>query len=358
MSSKIDIKYNGQGCVPQNTLVRYLKGELSGVEMNAVERHLSGCPMCADELEGLALLHNPDDISSITDSLNAKVDVALRPHSMLQNLSPFAVAASVAIILGVASIIYFTSTLRPTQQVLSERIVNGDSVETIVPSPLPAKVAEDVEIFEEEIIPVTQQEVVEPPKPPAPPVAKSEKNKRTAKVKRTTVRSASKAKVRRVAATPHSNKPRLSEKPLFSDAEIDSSVELLSIVEDDVDLSDDIVLYEMAEEESVEEEVFAIVEEMPRFKNGDINRFRDYINENLEYPAVAAESAIQGKVILSFVVDTVGKVTNVKVLRGIHPALDSEAVRVIESSPQWEPGRQRGRAVKVGFTIPVMFVLN
>jgi TonB family protein len=358
MSSKIDIKYNGQGCVPQNALVRYLKGELSGVEMNAVERHLAGCPMCADELAGLALLHNPDDISSITDSLNAKVDKALRPHSVFHSLSPYAVAASVAIILGVASIIYFTSTLRPTQQVLSEQMLIEDSVEPVLfppPPPVPLIIAEEVETIEEEIIPITQQEVAEPPKPPAP---QAEKMKSGASAQKSKIQSVPRAAKKREVGTAHRSKARLPEKPLFSDAGLDSDAVLLSVVEDDLDLSDDYIMFDMEEEESFEEEVFAIVEEMPRFKNGDINRFRDYINENLEYPAVAAESAIQGRVILSFVVDTLGDVTNVKVLRGIHPALDSEAVRVVEASPKWEPGKQRGRPVRVGFNIPVVFVLQ
>ena len=97
---------------------------------------------------------------------------------------------------------------------------------------------------------------------------------------------------------------------------------------------------------------------MPVFEGGDINAFRNYIAKSIKYPESAAENGIQGKVIVSFIVEADGKVTNVKVVRGIDPALDQEAVRVIESSPKWQPGKQRGKPVRVNLTFPVVFKLE
>jgi len=109
---------------------------------------------------------------------------------------------------------------------------------------------------------------------------------------------------------------------------------------------------------SAEEEVFYIVEEMPTF-NGDepAQEFRKFIAQHLEYPESAAENGIEGRVIVQFAVDKDGKVVDAVVVRGVDQALDQEALRVVNSSPEWIPGRQRGQAVKVLFTFPINFIL-
>ena len=132
-------------------------------------------------------------------------------------------------------------------------------------------------------------------------------------------------------------------------------------LEDDADLGVEIKDYiEQVEEEVVEEEAipFALVEQKPGFMGGDANAFSKWVNERLQYPEIAKENGIQGRVTLQFVVGADGKVTNVKVLRGVDPALDKEAVRVVQSSPKWTPGKQRDRAVKVTYTFPVIFQLR
>jgi len=162
-----------------------------------------------------------------------------------------------------------------------------------------------------------------------------------------------------IAANAYAPKARLKEKSLYSDLEIEADAVLYD-VENYQPIIVDAASYLADDEEPELEEgaVFVVVEEMPRFNGGDINNFRDYINKNLRYPEYAAESSIQGRVILSFVVEPTGKVSDVKVLRGVNPYLDKEAVRVIESSPLWEPGRQRGTPVRVSFIIPVIFILR
>lgn len=103
--------------------------------------------------------------------------------------------------------------------------------------------------------------------------------------------------------------------------------------------------------------IFQIVEEMPRFPGGEPELMK-YINENIQYPQEAREMGIQGRVFVGFVVEYDGSISNVKILRGIGSGCDEEAVRVIESLPKWEPGKQRGRAVRVSYQIPVYFKLT
>jgi periplasmic protein TonB len=176
-------------------------------------------------------------------------------------------------------------------------------------------------VLEEEIIPITRPEEIQPPPPPPPPQV----------------------------------------------------TETLSIVEDDVEIDDDIFIDDvesradtriefsqmvMEEEEAAEQDIFFIVEDMPDFQGKGQDGFRQYIAENLRYPQIAAENGIQGRVFVQFVVNADGKVSDATVVRGVDPSLDREAIRVVMSSPPWTPGRQRGAPVRVAFTFPINFVLQ
>lgn len=132
-------------------------------------------------------------------------------------------------------------------------------------------------------------------------------------------------------------------------------------LEDDASLGVEIMDYvEEVKEEVVEEEAipFQLVEEKPSFNGGDANEFSKWVNSKLEYPEIAKENGVQGRVTLQFTVNPDGSVSNVKVLRGVDSSLDKEAVRVVSMSPKWKPGKQRDRAVKVTYTFPVIFQLR
>lgn len=114
---------------------------------------------------------------------------------------------------------------------------------------------------------------------------------------------------------------------------------------------------EMKDEETEEPTVFFIVEDMPEFPGGEL-ALRKYIAENVRYPEMAKENEIQGTVYVRFVVNEKGAVTNVEVLRGVDPLLDAEAIRVVKSLPNFKPGKQRGKAVKVSHSVPIKFALQ
>ena len=153
---------------------------------------------------------------------------------------------------------------------------------------------------------------------------------------------------------------RLSDEIDIVDDDIKVDNEFLSL-EDDANLGVEIMDYvEEVEEEVVEEEAipFALVEEKPTFQGKDANEFSKWVNSHLEYPEIAKENGVQGRVTLQFTVNPDGSVSNVKVLRGVDPSLDKEAVRVVSASPKWKPGKQRDRAVKVTYTFQVYFQLK
>ena len=149
-------------------------------------------------------------------------------------------------------------------------------------------------------------------------------------------------------------------------------VEVLNVVEDDVqtqeieintedDKNTEVIIQapvEVKEEEEEEEVVFVVVEKMPEFPGGQQALFK-YLSETVKYPVIAQENGIQGRVICQFVVNKDGKIVDVEVVRsGGDPSLDKEAVRVIKSMPNWKPGQQRGKAVRVKYTVPVNFRLQ
>lgn len=151
--------------------------------------------------------------------------------------------------------------------------------------------------------------------------------------------------------------PALSDQIEFVD---DTSEEVLIDTEDDNSAVEIKEYVAAVEEEVVEEEAipFQLVEKQPSFMGGGPNEFTKWVNSRLVYPEIAKENGVQGRVTLQFTVEKDGRVTNVKVLRGVDPALDEEAKRVVASSPKWTPGRQRDRAVKVNYTFPVIFQLR
>ncbi len=177
---------------------------------------------------------------------------------------------------------------------------------------------------EEEIIPITRQELQKPPDPPKP-------------------------------------------KTVIID---------LNIVEDDIELTDeldfdffdanqddaiqiaDVIGNKEKEQEEEDVEVFYIVETMPQFQGEGIEAFRAYIQKNVTYPQLALENGISGIVYVSFVINRRGELTNISILRSVDPSLDEEVIRALKAAPKWEPGKQRGKPVNVSFSIPIRFILN
>lgn len=106
-----------------------------------------------------------------------------------------------------------------------------------------------------------------------------------------------------------------------------------------------------------ENKIFTVVEQMPMYPGGDA-ALMQYLSSNIHYPAVAAENGVQGRVVVGFVVERDGSITDVNVMRSVDPSLDREAVRVVKNMPRWTPGKQNGSAVRVKYQVPVTFRLQ
>ena len=176
-------------------------------------------------------------------------------------------------------------------------------------------------LFEEEMIPITEQE--EQKAPPPPPEA-----------------------------------PKAEE--IIEIAENDADVEETTIqASDETDKAVEVkyVPVEVEEEEVEEQQIFQVVEEMPEFPGG-MGECMKWLGKNMKYPTISQENGVQGRVIVQFVVNRDGSIVDATVARGVDPYLDKEALRGVGLMPKWKPGKQRGKAVRVKYTLPVMFRLQ
>ena len=143
----------------------------------------------------------------------------------------------------------------------------------------------------------------------------------------------------------------------------DQKIETNIVFTDDADDFDDFdIVIEEKEEEIEEEEIFVTVEEMPTFQGGGLPEFRNWVQSNVKYPQIALENGIQGNVVVQFVVGPDGKMTNFKVLQSPDKTLSDATIEVLQKANNlkkgWKPGKQRGKAVKVSFTLPVKFAIQ
>lgn len=175
--------------------------------------------------------------------------------------------------------------------------------------------------FDEEMIPITEQE--EPKQAPPPPEA---------------------PKVEEVLQIAE-NDADVEESTIQSSEDNNQAVEIKYVP------------VEVVEEEPEEQQIFQVVEEMPEFPGGMAECLK-FLAKNIKYPTIAQENGVQGRVIVQFVVNRDGSIVDPVVMRSVDPYLDKEALRVIQMMPKWKPGKQRGKAVRVKYTVPVTFKLQ
>lgn len=177
--------------------------------------------------------------------------------------------------------------------------------------------------FEEEIIPITEQpeQAAPPPPPAAPTIAET--------------------------LTIVEDDADVEETVMASTEDLGEKVEIKYVAPAAVE-----------EEEPEEQTIFEVVEQMPEFPDGGMAGLMQFLSKNIKYPTIAQENGTQGRVTVQFVVNRDGSIVDAKVLRGVDPYLDKEALRVVGTMPKWKPGMQRGKPVRVKYTVPVMFRLQ
>ena len=163
--------------------------------------------------------------------------------------------------------------------------------------------------------------------------------------------------------TPEKNRTKPEPpKPVFEINIMDNNELLeedLNIISLEIDGKSTIEIPELPDEpDEPDPGIFVRVEQMPQFRNGGEEKFRQYVVSKLRFPPEAAEMNLSGRITVKFVIDENGNLTNTEIVRGIDPLLDNEVLKVINASPKWEPGKQRNIPVKVMFYFPIVFKLQ
>lgn len=154
---------------------------------------------------------------------------------------------------------------------------------------------------------------------------------------------------------PKIQQPEIIEVPDEEEIEEEIQVDLDIEITEETTIEE--AIFDEPEEEEVADEVFTIVEQQPGFPGG-MGAFYQFVQKKMKYPSQARRMGIEGKVFVQFVVGKDGSINEVKVIRGIGAGCDEEAIRVIENSPKWAPGKQRGKPVKVRMVLPITFKLS
>lgn len=330
--------FTPSGCLSVDAMKGLHSSNLEKDILKKINDHLEECELCQDAYEGFTLINNPDKITEIVNEINYNFKSKLstpKIHPIKPNnqvlIIAFSAAASIIIILG----LFF--------------LFNQNQKETFV------KQVNNIEIKEEiPSIPIPDTNTNQELKPFNPSV-EDRKNMHQVGHKEDVrddafLSDTYESQEFYLEAIVLSTVPSMNLNPNNAEVEDKSDIE----VEEELNIE---VEEEMGNLALREDQVFTIVEQMPEFPEG-YEELSKYLKSNLQYPQEAREKRISGRVFISFIVEENGNITHAKIVRGIGGGCDEEAREVIESMPDWIPGKQKGKAVKVQFNMPIVFKLH
>jgi len=310
---------NRSGNLTIEVIERYLSGHLSKSESDVVKKHLEASPFDREALEGMQK-HDLKDIAGEVNMLNKQILKSDKKPGSEERIrinfkTYWYAAAGVILIAGLSFILLFLINDRPLQNQLAVNkpsAVDEEGQGGVQPVPDPSGNQSD-------IIPVTEQNtrIIAP-----------------------------------VQAQPETKKVTV----INDDVVIGEQLIVDTKVDAEVSEEQEMLAFEDMEEEE-ESQIFMVVEQMPEFPGGE-EKLYQFLADSIHYPQLAKDSGIQGRVYVTFVIENDGSVSDARILRGIGGGCDEEALRVINLMPKWKPGTERGKSVRVQYSLPVKFTLQ
>ncbi len=349
--------FNISGCISHEGMQRYCNGTLTAAEKKLIDTHLESCELCSDAMEGYRQHSNPEKVSHAVIDLNRQLHQRfliiqtrkIRERSML---SVFSAAATIILIAG----LFF---LMKQREIYRERLLSYSLQDSLIISDI--KTSKSNAYRDESVNLIQESE------------RRTENNLVTVRAENPDVGSKSKQltteSIELALVDDIKEKPEIDNQKSLAD-----SLNLAEAMNPEPEVTVTGYASKVATrkqqknyqslpaaseaDNSLSEEVFIMAEEMPRFMNGDISKFREFVQQQIQYPEKAVEDSIEGRVFVSFIINKKGKLVNPEIVRSADPLLDKEALRVIGSSPSWTPGMMQGKPVNVKLTIPVIFKLK
>jgi TonB family protein len=394
INNKSSALFTPSGCLTGDTLSLFVSGKLEDMELTLAQQHIAECPLCSDAAEGLMLWlkknesdnapaadetetrhkktteisdkhpfvkvhsHNSsvaalNEFHVRTDIINERIKQRLHTHALIEasenkrlSYKPFvwlAAAATVVLFIGGFWVIWVQNKFdnqkltqeRANEMLLLESHANSDTLVVSMPENKSVIAIMDKKKMESVNQPEKSTDVL---------VSAGEVYNQDMLNSPTEVESAPEVQ-------------QQEEVTLMKEESKESSVGKAASAPKGGEIGGVRQKTKVAKNMEESEAVFTIVEEMPSFPGGEIARNK-FLSENIVYPQLATESGIQGTVYVSFIVDSKGNITDLKILRGIGSGCDEEAIRVVKLMPLWKPGRQNGKFVSVLFNMPIYFTLK
>ncbi len=345
------------GCIAPEGMQRYIDGTLTAAEKELIDAHIGICELCTDAIGGYLKHNNPSKASRVVLDINRQLHQKFlriqtkkaRERSMV---SVFSAAATIILITG---LLY----LMKQREIYRERLLAYSLQDSITISG--SSVSRHRNYIDESanLQKKAEQEILTETMPTRAITSGANiNNKQKSEEFRITAAADEPVEELQLAiVNPRSDSLHIAE---ITNAEIDINVVGYAAKGTSMEKKKSFQSSPADSEadNAISDEVFIIAEEMPGFMGGDINRFREYVQQHITYPAEAAKAGIEGKVFVSFVINKKGKLVKPEIVRSVDPLLDKEALRVISSSPEWTPGMQQGKPVNVQLVIPVLFKLQ
>ena len=353
MNQKSNISlFTESGCLTIEAMKKLQSSTLDPTDKDIALKHLLGCELCNDAYEGLKLVGDPEKLNEIITEINDNLNKNLITSENTLGRKPvnrhikqigLSAAASIIILIG----LFFLLKTNQDKS-LSENIKELQNFEFVPTIPLPDTDAvhqqnskKTTHSFSEDSLQIqkysTQNELKEEidSDNDTEIFLADDFDSQEFFLEAIVVST-------RQTLNQHANTKSISEDP--ADAE-NSQIERVGEIDEEAIITEET------------ESIYTVVEEMPEFPQG-YEKLSKFLRSNLKYPLTARENGIEGKIFVSFIVEENGNISKVNILRGIGGGCDEEAKRVIESMPDWIPGKQRGKAVKVQFNMPIVFRLN
>lgn len=331
---------NDNGCLSQIAIEAYIRGILSDTENRSIQNHIDNCDLCQSALAGADQIKNAEEYSNAIDDLRTKwSEQNVESGKSIKRTISFVSVVAATIIVLFSIVALFRHQKQVRYEILAQITEEGPSIEDALldfhvqsigksSSPFASRKSEDSARNEFLKSGQTQESMI--------PVAQIEETVIYPDVHKYDYREI-------VTKNP---KPRQSESH-----QLRSPFRVMSHPPANKH-------YQIPDEVPEKDEIFIVVEDLPRFQEGDFLSFRKYILSNIQYPKEALNANISGRVYVQFVIDKKGNLIDAEIINSDNPIFNQEVLQVISDSPIWTPGKQRGRPVDVSLIMPVDFVLK
>jgi TonB family protein len=389
-NKKIESLFTNGGCLSAEAINKYVTGLLSGKENELVKKHIDECAFCADAVEGYKSIKLKEPIIKTVQQIDREIEnkyVTIRPRTLFINrkvLAYSSLAATILILFGLFLLIN-NSKLRQNK-IVSENLPKKEKAAplSLYDSMPEAKQAAKAAMPKEKAAPAKPLHTAVTKGGGEPPVTGTREKGELPAAETLEKYELSAIETQDKDELPAVESHVIEEKIFIAESEVPSDAAAADITAGFAEAKSPAaasvrsaettkaVKYETAstkgskkwaakEYYQAEETLHVSTEIMdapPMFDNDGIEKFKEYVQKNIKYPAKAKDSVIEGEVLVSFIVDSTGRVTDPEIISGIDSLLNREAVRVVSSSPLWVPGIKNGQPVKTTYTIPVKFKLK